>query len=149
MEYTGDLIDATSTVMAARIAALWRAQGEEFLAEHQAETVADVDRLRNALVAAPAAERLLERLRRLDAAAIERVAAGRPNAVLDLTGAEPVVTVPSEEDGAPSDVRPWHQECRRCGQYFSDELLVHPGGEKVRPLCLDCALVFAGLRRHR
>jgi hypothetical protein len=157
MEQNGDLIDAPAVAMAARIAALWRAQGEDFLAEHHADVLADVDRLRTAVVVAPKAptvdvERLVDRLRRLDAAAIERVAAGRHDAVIDLTGPEPVVTVPSEEDGRPHGrdlaEHPWHQECRRCHQYFSDEMLVFPGGDKVRPLCMDCALVFSGLR-HR
>jgi hypothetical protein len=157
MEQNGDLIDSPVAAMATRIAALWRAQGEEFLAEHHADVVADVDRLRTAVILAPQApnvesERLIDRLRRLDAAAIERVAAGRTDAVVDLTGPEPVVTVPNQEDGvARRDLveHPWHQECRRCGQYFPDELLVFPGGEKVRPLCLDCALVFSGLRHRK
>jgi hypothetical protein len=149
MEHSGEPTDSPVAAMATRIATLWRAQGEDFLAEHHAEAVADIDRLRTAVVVASdtpvaAAERLVERLRRLDAAAIDRVAAGRLDAVVDLTGAEPTVTVPNEEDGRP---RAWRQECRRCGQYFPDELLVQ-AGEKVRPLCLDCALVFAGLRRR-
>ncbi|MEY2477996.1 MAG: hypothetical protein QOG87_3311 [Actinomycetota bacterium] len=151
MEHDHDTIDSPVAGMAARIATLWRAQGEDFLAEHHAEAVADIDRLRTAVVVATdtpvaAAERLIERLRRLDAAAIDRVAAGRTDAVVDLTGPEPTVTVPNEEDGM--QPRAWRQECRRCGQYFPDELLVQ-AGEKVRPLCLDCALVFAGARRRR
>ncbi len=150
MEHDGDTSDAPVAAMTARIATLWRAQGEEFLAEHHSEAEADIDRLRTAVVVAAdtpaaAAERLVERLRRLDAAAIERVAAGRVHAVVDLRGEEPIVTVPNEEDGRRIA---WRQECRRCGQYFPDEQLVQPG-EKVRPLCLDCALVFSGLRRRR
>jgi hypothetical protein len=154
MEHNGDLIDAPAVAMAARIAALWRAQGDDFLQAHHRDQEVDVARLRTAVVvepdAPPRAERLVERLRRLDAAAIERVAAGRPDAVVDLTGAEPVVRVPNQEDGrdAPAP-HAWNQECRRCGQYFPDELLVRPDGDKVRPLCLDCALVFSGLRRRR
>jgi hypothetical protein len=167
MEHTGDLIDTPAAEMAARIAALWRAQGEEFLADHHADVIADVDRLRSAVVVAPLAqrttrvprldtERIVDRLRRLDAAAIERVAAGRHGAVIDLTGPEPVVTTPND-DGGVADAGgamltargPWRQECRRCHAYFPDEMLVFPGGEKVRPLCMDCALVFSGLRRRR
>ena len=137
--------------MAARIAALWRAQGEDFLHEHHEEAEADLARLRSAVVIEPDpvhGERLMERLRRLDQAAIDRVAAGRADAVVDLTGPEPVVTVPNQENGPDVFEHAWHQECRRCGQYFPDELLVQ-AGPKVRPLCLDCALVFSGLRRRR
>ena len=153
MEHNGDLIDGPAAAMAARIAELWRAQGEDFLQEHHAEAEADVARLRTAIVIdldAPSAhgERLIERLKRLDAAAIERVAAGRADAVVDLTGPEPVVTVPNQENGPGVGDLAWRQECRRCGQYFPDELLVQ-AGPKVRPLCLDCALVFSGLRRRR
>jgi hypothetical protein len=156
MEQHVDLVDAPAAEMAARIAALWRAQGEDFLADHHAHVVADVDRLRDAVIVAPEApsrstERLVDRLRRLDAAALERVAAGRAGTVIDLTGPEPVVTVAEEDGGsAPREAAsPWHQECRRCHQYFSDEMLVFPGGDKVPPLCLDCALVFSGLRHRR
>ena len=155
MEHNGDLIDAPAVAMAARIAELWRAQGDEFLHEHHADQEADVARLRLAVVVEPDtpvahAERLIERLKRLDAAAIQRVAAGRADAVVDLTGPEPVVTVPNEEDGPSVEaLRPWPQECRRCGQYFPDELLVQSENGRVRPLCLDCAFVFAGLRRRR
>lgn len=156
MEDRNDLVDAPAAAMAARIAALWRAQGDDFLQEHHVQCEADVARLRSAVMIEPdaptaPAERLIERLRRLDAAAIERVAAGRADAVVDLTGPEPVVTV-ADEDGGHYEVtssKTRHNECRRCGQYFPDELMVQPGGDKVRPLCLDCALVFSGLRRRR
>jgi hypothetical protein len=155
MEHDGDLIDLPAVEMAARVAELWRAQGDDFLHAHHADQEADLARLRTAVVIEPDGpmvhgERLIDRLKRLDAAALERIAAGRTGAVVDLTGPEPVVTVPSEEDGPSVEaLRPWRQECRRCGEYFPDELLVPSGKDKVRPLCLDCALVFAGLRRRR
>ena len=148
-------MDAPAAAMAARIAALWRAQGVDFLQEHHIQCEADVARLRTAVVIEPDAptthgERLVERLRRLDAAAVERVAAGRTDAVVDLTGPAPVVTVPDEDGGhyEASSTKVRHDECRRCGQYFPEELMVQPEGDRVRPLCLDCALVFSGLRRR-
>ena len=156
MEQHGDLIDVPAVAMAARIAALWRAQGEDFLQEHHADQEADVARLRTAVViesdlpVVHHGERLIDRLKRLDAAAIERVAAGRADAVVDLTGPEPVVRVPNQENGPQAEpAGAWRQECRRCGQYFPEEMLVQPEGNKVRPLCFDCALVFSGLRRRK
>ena len=146
--------------MTARVAALWRAQGDQFLADHHADVEADVARLREAVVEAPLltlphidGEAIMERLRRLDAAAVERLAATRARAVIDLTGPEPVVRVPSEEDGEdrpePAAVDPaWH-ECRRCHQYVDEELMVQTAGAKAGPLCMDCALVVAGVRRAR
>ena len=152
-----DLVDAPVAAMAARIAALWRAQGNDFLQQHHDQCEADVARLRTAVVIEPDApaghgERIIDRLKRLDAAAIERVAAGRTDAVVDLTGPAPIVTVPDEDGGRyeePTDGKIRHDECSRCRQYFPEELMVQPVGERVRPLCLDCALVFSGLRRRR
>lgn len=147
MEDLGERGESPVAAMTARVAALWRSQGEAFLAHYDADMVDDVDRLRRALVVTIEPEKqadgVMDRLRRLDAAAMQRVAAGRPRAVVDLRGPEPVVEVPDGDDGVP----PWYQECRRCRRYFSDELLVQ-AGPKVRPLCLDCAMVVAGVRKR-
>jgi hypothetical protein len=138
--------------MAARVAAVWRAQGEEFLDEHHAGMVADVDRLRHAVVTAPTlplphidTERLLDRLRRLDAAAIERLTAGRADAVLDLTGPEPVVRPAASR----ASTDPAGGVCRRCRGRFTENRLVRPGGDRVRPLCVDCAYAVVGVRRRQ
>jgi hypothetical protein len=156
MDERGEHAESPVAAMTARVAALWRAQGEDFLDEYHEGTAADVDRLRRALVVAPQlpgreGERVLERLRRLDQAAVDRIAASRRSAVIDLTGEEPVVRVESEEDGR-EDGRAaepaWH-ECRRCRQYVAPELMVGDAGGKVRPLCLDCALIYSGIRRAR
>jgi hypothetical protein len=177
MELHNETPDAPVAAMTARVAELWRAQGEDFLNIHHADVVADVDRLRTAVVNAPtlpridaerllerlphidaerllerlphiATEGLLDRLRKLDADAIERMSAARVDAVIDLTGAEPVVTVLGEQAAVSEPATgPQLAECRRCRNSFPDDMLVHPGGDRVRPLCIDCAFVFAGVRR--
>ncbi|MDQ1375748.1 MAG: hypothetical protein QOJ09_3086 [Actinomycetota bacterium] len=136
--------------MTARVAALWRAQGEDFLACYDAGVVDDVERLRTAVIVETTlprldGERIKERLRRLDAAALERVAAGRDEAVLDLTGAEPMV---HDDAAAADEFAARRTACRRCHRVYSDEFFVETAGDKVKPLCLDCAMVFAGVRRH-
>lgn len=136
--------------MTARVAALWRAQGDTFLDEHHAGVIDDVARLRAALVVAPSLpntehERLMDRLRRLDQATVERIAAVRGNAVIDLTGPEPEVRITNDEDGPRHEA---DRECRRCHGHFAEDMLVRTG-ERVRPLCMNCALVVAGVRRSR
>jgi hypothetical protein len=150
MEHEDEHAESPVATMTARVAALWRAQGEDFLATYDALAADDVSRLRAALITEPVlprldGERIMERLRRLDAAAIERAAAGRPDAVLDLTGADPVV----HADSAAADEFAARRAtaCRRCRRVYSDEFFVPATGEKVKPLCLDCAMVFAGVRR--
>jgi hypothetical protein len=100
-------------------------------------------------------EAIVDRLKRLDAAAVERLAATRRNAVIDLTGSEVVVRIPNEENGPrpfepvlATEPDPAEHACRRCKRYVSEEALVHAGA-RVRPLCMDCALVVAGVRRSR
>ena len=140
--------------MTARVAALWRAQGDDFLAEHHANVESDVARLRAAVIVSPTlphldTEAIVDRLRRIDAAAVERLAATRRGAVIDLTGPEAVVRVPNEEDGpSAAVVDPTRHECRRCKRYVPDEVMVD-SGKRLRPLCMDCALVVAGVRRGR
>lgn len=136
--------------MTARVAALWRAQGDTFLDEHHAGVIEDVARLRAALVVARSLpstehERLMDRLRRLDQATVERIAAVRGNAVIDLTGPEPEVRITNDEGGPRPD---GDRVCRRCHGHFAEDLLVRTG-ERVRPLCMSCALVVAGVRRSR
>jgi hypothetical protein len=149
MEHDGEHAESPVATMTARVAALWRAQGEDFLATYDALAADDVSRLRAALITEPVlprldGERIIERLRRLDAAAMERAAAGRPDAVLDLTGTEPVVHA---DAAAADEFAARSTACRRCRRVYSDEFFAPATGEKVKPLCLDCAMVFAGVRR--
>jgi hypothetical protein len=155
-----DRAESPVAAMTARVAALWRAQGEDFLAEHHANVESDVARLRQAVIVTATlphidTEAIVDRLKRLDAAAVERLAATRRNAVIDLTGSEVVVRIPNEENGPrpfepvlATEPDPAEHACRRCKRYVSEEALVHAGA-RVRPLCMDCALVVAGVRRSR
>jgi hypothetical protein len=152
---TSDVEHAESPIaaMTARVAALWRAQGDDFLAEHHANVESDVSRLRRAVIVSTTlphidAEGIVERLKRLDAAAVDRLAASRKGAVIDLTGVEPVVRLADEDDG-PALVMPEPSPaCRRCKRHVPDDQLVD-AGPRVRPLCVDCAFVVAGVRRSR
>jgi hypothetical protein len=149
MDHDADHAESPVAAMTARVAALWRSQGDDFLAIYDADAAADISRLRKAVITeplAPEGERIVDRLRRLDAAAVERVAAGRPGAVVDLRSDEPTVTVPNEEDGEPFAVR--RTTCRRCHRVYPDDAFVPTSGDKVKPLCLDCAMVVAGVRRR-
>jgi hypothetical protein len=71
-----------------------------------------------------------------------------PDSIVDLTGDEPTVTEAVTDGvcakhGNHAAVGP----CRKCANGFCDDYLLRPGG-KVAPLCLDCALVLSGIRRH-
>ena len=138
---------------AARIAALWRSQGEAFLADHHYDVADDIDRLRDAVVVVETNEwrehvgATRDRLRRWDDAFAERLqslreaaeAARRPGAVIDLTSEEPVVVVP------PSPI------CGRCERAVDADRLVWPFGDRKAAMCIPCARDFAGVRprRHR
>jgi hypothetical protein len=38
--------------------------------------------------------------------------------------------------------------CRECGREYCDECLVYPFGPKKPPLCRQCAIAAAGIRKH-
>ena len=39
-----------------------------------------------------------------------------------------------------------HSHCGQCGHEYCDECLVYPFGESRPPMCIGCALSFAGVR---
>jgi hypothetical protein len=187
--------------MAGRVAELWRSQGEGFLERHHALVADDVARLRGAVVIGEDAEHdegtsewhekvssAVARMRGWDDAVVDKLRRNREeeligqaewearkaSAVIDLTGVEPVVTVPV----APK-LRPARQPrivkagkvatarkvatapdidltaiagvnlettCKRCGEVYERERLVYPHGEHKPPLCIACARQIAGFR---
>lgn len=67
-----------------------------------------------------------------------------PDTTVDLTVEDPTsVEAVCAKHGVHHAVAP----CRKCHDVFCDDFLLRPGG-KVAPLCLDCALVLSGIRRH-
>jgi hypothetical protein len=89
----------------------------------------------------------------------------QPDAVLDLTGTAPVVTVAAaievsevdEHQGEPVIEKvttfcsshwevPAKTHCKRCSRDFCEECLVFPRGPKRPALCVACAFVVAGIR---
>jgi hypothetical protein len=72
-----------------------------------------------------------------------------PEPLVDLTGFEPVVTEVADADGWCAKHGNHHASvtCHKCEQSFCDDFVLRPGGD-VAPLCMDCALVVSGIRRH-
>jgi hypothetical protein len=71
-----------------------------------------------------------------------------PDSFVDLTSDEPTVTeVRTDGVCAKHSNHASVAPCRKCGNGFCDDYLLRPGA-KVAPLCLDCALVLSGIRRH-
>jgi hypothetical protein len=140
-----------------RVAALWRAQGDDFLEDHHEAVAEDVERLRTALVVKedpfPAGwhDRLdatKERLRVWDDAVVDRlrslrdeIEARKPGAVIDLTGAEPVVI--------PAPAEPVAEVCGKCERAVDADRLVRPFGDHKPPLCIPCARQVVGFRPRR
>ena len=115
----------------ARLGELWRSQGDAFLEQQADALIADLDRLRQAYVAA------LDPPAPMESPAVP----GRPTLVdlrdPDVTGLVCAREAHSNRDAA--------ARCMRCGNAFCDGCLVRPEATHGEPLCTECALVMGGV----
>ena len=73
-----------------------------------------------------------------------------PEPLVDLTGYEPIVGEVVVPGGWCAKHTNHHASvtCHKCEKNFCDDFMLRPGAD-VAPLCMDCALVVSGIRRHR
>jgi hypothetical protein len=120
----------------ARLGALWRSQGDAFLEQQAEALIADLDRLRQAYVAA------------LDAPAPMGSPAAPPlrRTLIDLRDPDVTGLVCTREAHSNVDAA---ARCLRCGYAFCDGCLVRPEATHGEPLCTECALVMGGVHHKR
>jgi hypothetical protein len=124
-----------------RLGVLWRSQGNEFLAQQEAEIWADVARLRAAYVKRAAAT--IAPAARSTSSRDHRKLGAAPRTI-DLRD-KSVAGIACSRHGnhAASD------RCRRCNDAFCAACIVHPEATHGDPLCTACALVMGGVRHRR
>ena len=129
-----------------RLGVLWRSQGQAFLDEQAVELQEDVDRLRAAyLVMAESATVSVIRPKRRT----------RPAGVIDLRQPDVVdVRDPDIEAGwVCSTDGHWMEaaatRCSSCQAVFCRRCILQSDATHGRPLCMECALVAAGVHHKR
>ena len=118
-----------------RLGVLWRNQGQKFLDEQAVALQQDVDRLRDAYVAAAEPEVVDVHSKRRHRAA----------KVIDLR--EPDVTG-SCSTGGHGDVAAVSR-CSQCHDVFCARCILQSEATRGRPLCTECALLVAGVHHKR
>ncbi|MBV8304790.1 MAG: hypothetical protein JOZ04_11305 [Acidimicrobiia bacterium] len=119
----------------ARLGVLWRSQGRAFLDEQAAELQEDVERLREAYLAA--------------AESSEPSAQRRPflaPKVIDLR--DPEVSGLECSTGGHGHVGAVAR-CSRCRNVYCDTCILLSQATRGHPLCTECALVVAGVHHKR
>ena len=119
-----------------RLGLLWRSQGQDFLDERAAELQDDVERLREAYLAASVTEVV-------DVGPKRRPRVAR---VIDLR--EPEVTGPAcsaEGHGNVAAVT----RCSRCHDAFCARCILQSEATRGRALCTECALILGGVHHKR
>src|SRR4051794_29398724 len=127
-----------------RLGQLWRSQGQAFLDEQAIELQEDVTRLRDAYLATVGADPVLSRPRRR---------LHKPHAepeVIDLRESQHPEILPgwvcSTEGHALESAM---ARCSRCDAIFCRRCILQTEATHGRPLCLECALVAAGVHHKR
>ncbi|MBV9413305.1 MAG: hypothetical protein JO148_17060 [Acidimicrobiia bacterium] len=128
-----------------RLGVLWRSQGQEFLAEQATALREDVERLREAYLAA--SEPVTDEERPKRRVRVPKVIDLRPK-VIDLRAAEAEVMGRSCSTDGHGNVAA-ETRCSRCHEVYCRRCILQSAATHDKALCTECALIVSGVHHKR